>query len=358
VDVPPDYLAWLAFNVDGRELYLANYSIYNGNLVLPIDLSNNQAAAPIPFGKVTFTSTQQALVSALDPTTGKPVVYVPVGACSGDLWINVIDSDPMSQSFNTVIKSYAAGLDPNLCYTPYAMQITPDGKYAYVWYDDTTYYSLGLFNLTTGAFASYRMSDLGINPSQPSSGIQWISISPDGKWLMMPTTLANRPRIKVFDIASRTRPKPFGLITPVPVPGHGFPQLNQLYVLGNKLYAIDLNGIVVVFNFSPEKGDFREMGYFVSDLRFGGAAFSSDGAYLYVTDPAHDQVSVLKTALLASGKDALFTNLRAPYFPGRLAVSPAPPPGKSVRAQLRPVPPQEPRLLTPPRNRIAQNGNE
>lgn len=115
VDIPPDYLMWPAFNVDGRELYLANSSIYNGNQVLPLALSNNQAAAPIPFGKVTFLAAQQTQVSALDPVGGKPVVYLPVGVCSGDLWINVIDSDPLSQTFNTVINTYAAGLDPDQC---------------------------------------------------------------------------------------------------------------------------------------------------------------------------------------------------------------------------------------------------
>ncbi len=348
-----------AINVNGRELYVAYGRASDFTYeVLPIDLSNNQTASPISFGYYNITF-NQTLTPALDPTTGKPVAYVPYGDNYGtDLYVAVIDTDPASQQFNSIIKILPAGLTPNF-YEPDAVQVTPDGQYAYIWYDDFTYFYLGVMNLKTGAFSYYPFRDLGINPDEfQYTYLQWVTISPDGKWLVVPTVIGNRSRLKIFDISSRLVPKPFATLTPVPVPGRGFPQMTQYQVLNNRLYGIDLSGIVVVFNFYPEKGDLREAGYFVSKLPFFGATFSSDGAYLYVTDSAHDQVSVLNTALLPSGKDALLTNLRASFFPQEIAVSPVPPPGKNVRVQLRSSPRQEPRLAVPLRNPIAQNGSE
>ena len=291
------------------------------------------------------------LTPALDPTSGKPVAYVPYGDIYGtDLYVAVLDTDPASQTFNTITKILPAGLSQNF-YEPDAVQVTPDGQYAYIWYDDFTYFYVGIMNLKTGAFSYYPFRDLGISPDEfQYTYLQWVAISPDGKWLVLPTVIGNRSRLKIFDISSRAVPKPFATVTPVPVPGRGFPQMTQYQVLNNRLYGIDLNGIVVVFNFYPDKGDFREAGYFVSKLPFFGAAFSADGAYLYVTDPAHDQVSVLNTALLPSGKDALLTNFRASFYPEEIGVSPVPPPGKSVRIG--------PRLAAPLRSRTTQNTSE
>jgi len=328
---PPAYvMIWPSFNVNGRELYVtygrASDFTYQ---VLPINLSNNQAASPISFSDSNITF-EQTLTPALDPISGKPVAYVPYGDIYGtDLYVAVLDTDPGSANFNTVVKVLPAGLSPNF-YEPDGFQVTPDGHYAYIWYDDLSYFYLGIMNLTTGAFSSYPFRDLGISPDQfQFIYLQWVSISPDGKWLIMPDMVGSRSYLKMFDISSRALPKLIATLAPVPVPGHGFPQMNKYQVVGSKLYGIDLNGIVVVFNFHPEKGDVRELGYYVSNSPFGGYAFSIDGAYMYVTDEARDQITVLKSALLASGKDAVLTNLRAPFFPRQLAVSPVPPPANA-----------------------------
>src|SRR5262249_46572912 len=139
-----------------------------------------------------------------------------------------------------------------------AMTVSPDGKFAYLWYDDGITRSLGVMNLTTGAFTSYSSDSLAVYWLQ-----RQLSVTPDGKSLLLMSYRGNRARVKVFDISNPMHPKPWTELTPVPVPGHGFPYVANYQVVGNKLYAIDLQGIIVVFNYDRMAGDFRERGYYL-----------------------------------------------------------------------------------------------
>ena len=51
------------------------------------------------------------------------------------------------------------------------------------------------------------------------------------------------------DISNPISPKAIAEITPIPIPRWGFPYVVNYQVIGNKLYALDLNGVAVVFNF-------------------------------------------------------------------------------------------------------------
>lgn len=139
---------------------------------------------------------------------------------------------------------------------------------------------------------------------------------------------APRYTIKVFDLSNPIQPKRFAELVPLPIPNHGLLYVVGYQIAAEKLYVTDLGGTVVVFNFNRQKGDFREIGYYVhpsSDF-WGGFRLSPDGAYFYATDYINDQVLVFDAAKLSYGRDALLTAIRAPYYPYAIDVSPGAPP--------------------------------
>ena len=335
-------------NIDGRELYTAlltpttlNYN-YITNALIPVSVGNDTVGNSIP---TAVDNVLTGMAAGPDPQTGKPVInavwYDTTLPVWSDVHISVVDADTASPNFNTVIRTLDAGLGGRNVSGQIA--VGPDGKFAYVWYSDRTQWYLGIMDLSKGAFTPISARTLGANG--PSS------ITPDGKSLLLMTNRNNRARIKIFDISNPTRPKPVFEITPIPIPGHGFPNISNYQVVGDQLYAFDSSGIVVVFNFRRETGDFRERGWSILPIR-SSFAFSADGAWLFVTDPNNDLVAVLDAGKLTTGKNLLLTNLRAPYSPGAIAVSPVPPPMKPVLNKHRgrqerippPARPQNPRM--------------
>jgi len=161
-----------------------------------------------------------------------------------------------------------------------------------------------------------------------------MGLSPDGKSLLLTAVLGNRSRIIVCDVSQPHQPKKLVQLTPIPIPGYGPPNIVSSRVAGNRLYAFDSRGIIVIFNFDRNLGDLRERGwYIVPNFTYGfkfNFEFSPDGQWLYVADPLNDLIAVLDPAKLISGKDVIATTMRAPYYPYILAVSPAPPPVKAL----------------------------
>lgn len=323
---PADLSYGLAFNQDGKYLYLLPLQNYTGvYYVRPVNLSTNTPLDPIslPSG-ANASGNLQPLVAARDPQKNTPVIYA--GWTDSDLHLSKIDSDPTSPTFNTIIHTFDAGLSTG----PFleAVTVSPDNRFAYGWYNDGNN-SLGIFNLSTGAFTTISGSALGINTNQFETQVY---VTPDGKSLLLANTKGNRTRIKVFDISDPISPKSLAELTPVPISRRGFPLVYNYQVIGTKLYAIDLSGIVVVFNFDRSKGDLRERGYVASSSpeNYSAFAFSADGKYFYATDYFSDYVLVADTASLEKGGDPTITNIRSPYTPYLLAVSPVPPPMKAA----------------------------
>jgi IPT/TIG domain len=322
---PGDVVYGMAFNVDGKALYLVSAPGYlsgSSYYVLPVDLSTNTPDAPIELPSASSIAAVP-LATGRDPQKGTPVIYV-LWSDSTDLHVSKIDSDSSSPTYNTIVETFDAGLNSGS--TPGTMALSSDGKYDYVWYYTDRPY-LGILNLVNGGFTS-----IGGNALQVSADQSQIGIAPDGKSMLLSAFYGNRTRIKVFDISNPTNPKPVLTITPIPIPRWGFPQVVNYQVIGNKLYAIDLNGAVVVFNFDRTKGDFRERGYVASDSKQGYSSyvFSPDGSYMYVADYFGDLVLVLDTSKLIGGKDPELTNVRSPYTPYLIDVSPVALPQKAV----------------------------
>jgi hypothetical protein len=327
-----DYRYGLVFNQDGKYLYLLAREIYTGSIYAQsLDLSTNMPGDPILLPSTANVSGPvHPLVAALDPQKNTPVIYV--GWYDSDLHLSKIDSNPSSPTFNTIVQTFNAGLATNPSLE--AITVSPDNKFAYTWYNDTSS-SLGIFNLSTGAFTSISGDVLGIDSNHFEVQVY---VTPDGKFLLLAKVENGRTSIKVFDISDPINPQTIATVTPKPFHRPGFsvinyyPAVNNYQVIGGKLYALDLSGVAVVFNFNPNNSDFRELGYVASDQpeNYADFAFSVDGAYLYFPDYFADLVLVVDTSKLATSPNPTLTNIRSPYTPYLLAVNPVPPPAKAA----------------------------
>lgn len=332
---PSDYINGLVFNQDGKYLYFLAQQYYTAiYYVQSIDLSTNTAGNPILLpSEANGNGPVHPLVAARDPQKNTPVIYV--GWVDTDLHISKIDSDPSSPTFNTIVQTFNAGLSSN----PFleAVTVSPDNKFAYAWYNDSSS-SLGIFNLSTGAFTSISAAALGIDSNHFQ---EQVYVTPDGKFLLLSDLEGARTSIKVFDISNPISPENIATITPQPIRRQGFssinnyPAIDNYQVIGNKLYAIDLSGTVVVFNFIPDNRDFRERGFAASDQpqTYDDFAFSADGAYLYLPNFFLDSVLIVDARKLETSANPTLTNIRAPYTPYLLAVNPVPPSGKAATAK-------------------------
>ncbi len=324
---------WSDFNVDGKQLYLSSiiptYPVLE-RAVFPVDLVNNVVGTAIILpGDHQFGSDNVS--ASVDPNTGKPVINA-VTRVPRDMLVSVINSDAGSPAFNTVIRTFDSGSMSAGLFL-YSIATAADGKFAYIWYrsGSPARYFLEIVNLTTGTFTQVTAASLGINQADSLNGIRPV-IAPDGKTLLLSSFYSSRWHIEIIDISKPTVPRRIAELTPTPVPGHGFPVVTNYQVVGAQLYAFDPSGIIVVFNFNRNTGDFRERGWYVypaintylnSATQFApNFAFSPDGQWLYVADPINDLIAVLDPAKLIGGTDAVFTTIRAPYYPYRLAVSP------------------------------------
>jgi hypothetical protein len=335
-----DTALWPVFNTDGKLSYLAGISpIFNNveRIAFPVALGTNTLGSAIVLqGSHQFSSNN--LSPSIDPTTGKPVVNT-VTLVDSSLQISVIDTDSNSPTFNTVIRFFGYGGLGNGLF-PFGITSTPDGKYAYVWYQLSNPFSyyLGIVDLKTGILTRVSASSLRVSQANPLNGVNPV-ITPDGKSLLLSSFYGNRYRIEVIDISTPTAPKHLAELVPVPVPGHGSPVVTNYQVVGTTLYAFDPTGVIVVFNFRRDTGDFRQRGWSVypinssinSETKFAANfGVSADGAFLYVADPNNDMIAVLDASKVSVSANSVVTAIRAPYYPYRLAVSPVPPPSNAI----------------------------
>ncbi len=342
-----DVALWPVFNADGKQSYLASFAqLFNDveRIAIPVDLSTNAPGDAIVLqGSHQLSSNN--ISASVDPHTAKPVVSA-VTRITSDLVVSVIDTDSTSPTFNTIIRTFDSGSLGNGVF-PFSIVSTADGKYAYVWYSLSNPFSyyLEIVDLSTGMFSRVSASSLRAAPANPLNGVNPV-ITPDGKSLLLSSFYGNRYHIEVIDISTPIAPKHLAELVPVPVPGRGFPVVTNYQVVGNTLYAFDPTGIIVVFNYRRDIGDFRQRGWSIypitssinSETSFAGNfGVSVDGAWLYVADPSNDMIAVLDASKVSVSASPLVTAIRAPYSPYRLAVSPVPPPSNAVLHQAPPV---------------------
>ena len=224
-----------------------------------------------------------------------------------DLHLSVIDSDSASGTFNTILRTFDAGInDPNDGLTLDLMTTSPDGKFAYLWYDDFNPmtgrdpYYLGIFNLTTGVFTSMSADSLAVTSQQSQ-----VYVSPDGKSLLLALYIGAQTRIRVFDISNPVQPKRIGDLSQFLYPAtdcRACPLSDRRQSTVRNRCQRDHGSV----QFRPEE---RQTFVSVDIPSFKipthstqRLPFSADGAYMYVTDSFNNQVTVFDTSKLGPGR--------------------------------------------------------
>ena len=204
--IAPPAVRNLAFNRDGAELYAATdgfkYAIV-GPEAVAVSLATDSVEAVISIPGLYLP--QSTMVAAgVNPVTLKPVVYE-WSTATNDGWkvaLSMIDTDPTSPTFNTVLQTLYAG-SPEILGI-YSGAATPDGKYVYVNYlDGSSYQSeLAIFDVVHGTASTIPTSPLGVDRFQHQ-----VYVAPDGQSLLLSAYLSNpvdfsAGPIKVLDIAA------------------------------------------------------------------------------------------------------------------------------------------------------------
>ncbi len=327
----------IEFASDGADLFGAGYGALAAWNTATSQMRGNILGVP---GGL---SIRQPLAPSIDPLSGKPVVYAPTDSSSQpyDLLLDVVDANPQSQTFNTVLRQIPAGLSyQSRVSIVWSVASRPDGKYVYAYFyhsDVNGINHLAIYDTAHNTAVVVDMDRFNL----PSSELQ-ITISPDGKWLVMQgySSPIEKPQLKVFDIGTKpNNPRLVGVITP-PHIGGTYPFYMSSYVVaGSHLFALgNAYAIIVAFNFNPANNDYRPTAIYNlpadGDYVYSPLVPSPDGKYIYVAIDEHSLIAVLDPDKLAHGMDPLVTTIADSDNTRYLAVSPVPPPSKaSARVQ-------------------------
>ncbi len=236
--------------------------------------------------------------------------------------LNVIDANPYSPSFNTVLDVVSA---PDL-YPIGGLAATSDGHYVYqdVESDAMAGDFLAIFDTSGKTVTTLAFSALGAAAYQAK-----MVVNAD-HWLLLQDSGGS---IRVFDISSNPlSPAPIASpVVPAFTPaGMNAPYFNSFTVAGAHLYAYDVTqNLLEVFNFNPGAGNLSFLGYVIvpgdTSRFYAGLAVAPDESYVYVPNPEDDSVAVLDASkVLTSDPTAQLTRLRAGVSPVSVAMNPVP----------------------------------
>jgi len=326
---PPRANSNIMFNFDGSELYSTSYGPLYYQANGEIDqwrMSDISVQASIPIiqpQNIGFLPT----TTSQNPFTGSGhVMYVPDASFNwpmSDVEINMIDVDPSSPTFNTILSHIPAGL--NAQYTFFfdnQIASTPDGKFVYLTYDGNGTLDLAIFDVLHQTVTSVDLKTFGADQYQGP-----IQITADGKWLLIHSFYAGYlgSGIVVLDISSPNNPTLAATVNGS-LPNSTRPMYFWSFqVVGNLLFAADSSSnAVLTFNFDPANKNFSQLGtYFIPGEPGGiGLAVTPDGALVYVDGGRDSTISVLDANALANGQPALITKLATSGPMQQVAVSP------------------------------------
>ncbi len=309
----------LAYNYDGVELYSASNGFpYAGNTpeVLSVTVPSD-STTPISLGGGLFRG-YRGVAPALNPFTGNPAVIYSWNPTYGeaDLQVNMIDTNPGSPTFNTILATFDAGLAGG--YLSYSGTATPNGKYVYVSFYDFSSgaWNIAIFDIVNGGPATIiDTAALGIYAQQPG-----MYVTADNQSLLLVNA---NGAIAVFDIGED--PTSPTLVTTIKgVLSNYF--LLSYQVVGTRLFALDGNSnMLLAFNFDRQHSNFTRLGGVFFKADFAGTpsmAMSPDGSLIYVPVSGDDMISVFDANKLATGQQPLITNLANFRGPTVATVSP------------------------------------
>ena len=324
-DFPNDWLMGIGFSDDANHAYIPNASIGEVNV---IDIAGNAILPSIPLPGAPGQGTSIAM--AHHPGTGKPVAYVGSYIYNQDQdtydeQLQIIDADPASSTYNSVMDTINGGLSNTSTYRG-GLAATPDGSFVYYWaMGDTNY--LMIFDVANHSSSHLPMNFLG-NPDWVPN----LRLTENGRYMV---SLADGDRaLAVLDLADRWNPVRVATITATPPPGATVNYLGAFDLVGNRLFAWDgVSHVVYAFNFEPASSNYAQLGSFTIPavqliMQMDTITASPDGRLLYVPLGDEDDVAVLDTARVVAGiPSALLTKIHTgvgTYFAGLRPGTPTP----------------------------------
>lgn len=297
----------------------------------------------------------RAVPAAISPLTGRLVMYAVLDRLyrPHDLLLSIVDADPNSPQFNTVIGEIPAGLQYQYPVRANNVLATPDGKYVYAFFTRSDNYGtshIAIYDVVHGTASIFQLDLFYVDTLQ-----QQPTISPEGKWLVLrgrSQTYSRYPtQLKVFDIfTDPMKPRLVGIIKTPRLYGNTYGDMLSYQVAGNHLFVLNrLTATVCVFNFSPQKNDYRLDAIYRlpgnTNHVYVPMVASADGNYLYVALAADSMIAVLDTGKLAVNRDPLVTTIADSDSTHFLATSPVPPPAKFQPGKQR-----KRLVVTPPKS--------
>ena len=324
-EFPNDWLMGIGFSGDANHAYIPNASSGEMNV---IDIAGNAILPSIPLPGTPGQG--NAIALAHHPATGKPVAYVGSYIYNQDQdtydeQLQIIDADPASSTYNSVIDTINGGLSNASIYRG-GLAATPDGRFVYYWaMGDTN--NLMIFDVANHSSSHVPMDFLG-NPDWVPN----LHFTEDGRYMV---SLADGDlALAVLDLADRWNPVRVATITATPPPGATVTYLGAFDLIGNRLFAWDgVSHVVYAFNFDPASSNYAQLGSFTIPavqliMQMDTITASPDGRLLYVPLGDEDDVAVLDTArIVAGGPGALLTRIHTgvgTYFAGLRPGTPTP----------------------------------
>ncbi len=322
----PDKIVGLAITPDGKRAYVERTFAPATIDVFNFITNSFEASVPLNASPAGQPGQTRGIVIAPRFSTGKPAAYVAasVRTAPGRFSLNlyVIDADPASTTFNTVVTTLPTG-EPRASSTSGGIAVTPDGHFAFVnGFEVNGTADLVILDLTSGVSTVIPMGTLGVSAFQPM-----LELSPDGRFLVL---VANDGSAHVFDISNPAAPVLFATIHGTPPAGFG-PLVLQPRIIGNTMYTFDIfQNVVAIFNFNPGANNFSQLATFAipaTPTNFEVVHdVTPDGKLMYVPLREQDSVAVIDTAkVLAGDPSALLTEIGAGISPHLAAVRPAAP---------------------------------
>jgi DNA-binding beta-propeller fold protein YncE len=322
----PDRIMALAITPDGKRAYVER--TVAPATVDVFDFTTNSFVASIPLNASPAGQPSQTrgIVIASRFSTGKPAAYVASSVRTGpgrfSLNLYVIDADPASATFNTVVATLPTG-EPQASPSSGGIAVTPDGHFAFVnGFEANGTGDLVILDLTSGVSTVIPMGTLGVSAFQPA-----LELSPDARFLVL---VANDGSAHVFDVSNPAAPILVATIQSTPPAGFG-PLLLQPRIIGNTMYTFDhIQNVVAIFNFNPAANNFSQLATFAFPAAPTTFAVvhdvTPDGKLMYLPLREQDSVAVVDTAkVLAGDPSALLTEIGAGISPHLAVVRPVPP---------------------------------
>jgi hypothetical protein len=261
----------------------------------------------------------------------------PAPTFSEELYI--IDADPTSATFNTVIKTIPTG-GPNPSSAHGALAVTPDGRYAFInefLNGPQLSGNLIVLDLSSGASTVLPASTLGMSDFQPN-----MELSPDGKMLALTD---NAGAILVMDVSTNpANPTLVARLQGTAPAGLQPLSLGGQRIIGKRLFAFDaVQNVVDVFNFDSAVPNFSELGAFAfsgTGTQFGVVPdVTADGSLIYLPLREEDSVAVVDVnKALANDPAALLTKIGVGIAPTSLRVRPGTPTLAGLSVPVQPIP--------------------